>query len=49
MIECKDERGQQRDDQRTMGRVVAMFGGLYILARSVDDVDRALATVGVTR
>lgn len=42
MIECKSPTGKQRDDQKTMQKVVDKFGGLYILARSVEDVDVVL-------
>lgn len=49
MVECKAARGRQRDAQRAMERVVTAFGGLYVLARSVADVDAALAAIGVTR
>jgi hypothetical protein len=48
-IEVKSGTGKQRKEQQTMQRVIEAFGGLYVLARSVDDVDRAFATVGVTR
>lgn len=49
MIECKAPRGAQSPEQVTMQRIVEKFGGLYVLARSVADVDQALAAVGVTR
>lgn len=48
-IECKSARGRQREDQETFQRVIERFGGLYVLARSVEDVDRALAALGVHR
>lgn len=48
-IECKSAKGRQREDQETFQRVIERFGGLYVLARSVDDVDRALAELGVHR
>lgn len=41
-IECKTATGKQREAQRTMERVVTAMGGLYILARSVADVDAVL-------
>lgn len=42
-IECKRERGgAQTADQKRFQRNVELFGGLYILARSVDDVAQAL-------
>lgn len=49
MIECKSEAGTQRDEQKTMQRVVTEFGGLYVLARSVEDVDAAFAALGIYR
>lgn len=49
MIEVKAENGRQRPEQEVMQRVVTAFGGLYILARDVSDVDRALAEIGITR
>jgi hypothetical protein len=49
MIECKTATGTQRDAQVTMQQVITKFGGLYVLARSVADVDAALAPLGITR
>lgn len=49
MIEVKAAKGKQRDAQAAMQRVVERFGGLYVLARSVGDVDAALAAQGITR
>ena len=49
MIECKTETGTQSDEQKIMQRVVTQMGGLYVLARSVEDVDAALAQIGITR
>lgn len=49
MIECKSAKGRQSDAQKTMQRVVTRFGGLYVLARSLTDVDVAFAAVGITR
>jgi hypothetical protein len=48
-IETKFARGQQSDDQKSFQRMIERFGGLYVLARSLEDVDRALAALGVTR
>jgi hypothetical protein len=48
-IEVKTATGRQREAQKTFERVFTEWGGLYILARSVDDVDRGLAAVGITR
>lgn len=49
MIECKAATGKQREAQVTMERVVTQFGGLYVLARSLEDVDAAFAAIGVFR
>jgi len=49
MIEVKTKSGKQRKEQATMQRVVTKFGGVYILARSVSDVDSALAAEGIFR
>jgi hypothetical protein len=49
MIECKTATGKQRKAQEVMQRVVTAFGGLYVLARSLTDVDQALAKEGITR
>lgn len=49
MIECKTAAGRQREAQRTMQRIVTQFGGLYVVARSLADVDAALARIGITR
>lgn len=48
-IETKTMRGRQSEDQERWQRVIETFGGVYVLARSVEDVDRALAVLGVTR
>lgn len=48
-IECKSATGKQRAEQRRFERVVSAMGGIYILARSVADVDTRLALAGVTR
>lgn len=47
-IECK-AKTRQSDDQKSFQRMIENFGGLYVLARSLEDVDRALAALGVTR
>lgn len=49
MIECKSARGRLRKAQETMQRIVTRFGGLYVVARSVTDVDTALAALGIHR
>lgn len=49
MIECKTTTGKLRKAQEVMRRVITQFGGLYVVARSLSDVDNALATIGITR
>lgn len=49
MIELKSATGRQRDAQIVMQRVIEQFGGVYILARSLNDVDEALAALGLYR
>lgn len=41
-IETKTAKGRQRDEQKTFERVMLAQGGMYILARSADDVARML-------
>lgn len=48
-IECKTEKGRQSEAQENWQRMIERFGGVYVLARSVEDVDRALAAHGITR
>lgn len=47
-IECKSPTGRQRDDQRRWQAMIESFGGLYVLARSTDDVEAALRGAGWT-
>lgn len=49
MIECKTAMGKQRKAQVTMQRVVTAMGGVYVVARDVETVDRALADLGIFR
>jgi len=49
MIEVKAAAGRQSKEQVVMQRVITTFGGLYIVARSVADVDVAFAELGITR
>lgn len=49
MIEFKSSTGSQRPEQVTMQRVVEAMGGVYILARSLADVDARMAKEGLTR
>ncbi len=46
-IESKAPDGVQSDDQRVVQRAIEERGGLYILARSVEDVRVALRAAGV--
>lgn len=41
-IEVKSATGKQRPDQKAFQTMMERFGGLYILARSVDDVRKFL-------
>lgn len=41
-IECKAERGNLRPEQASFGARLALDGGVYVVARSVADVDAAL-------
>jgi hypothetical protein len=48
-VECKTAKGRQSEDQKRWERMITAMGGLYVLARSLEDVDRALAALGITR
>ena len=42
-VETKSATGRQTEDQRNFQRMIERFGGVYVLARSVEDVrDRLL-------
>lgn len=41
-IECKTATGKQREAQTRFQRMIEGLGGLYILARSVGDIDERL-------
>lgn len=41
-IEVKSATGKQSADQKSYQSMITRLGGIYILARSVDDVKRAL-------
>jgi hypothetical protein len=41
-IEVKAPDGRQSEDQRNFQRMIERFGGLYVLARSVEDVAKAI-------
>jgi len=42
-IECKTPRGRQSQAQKRWQEMIERHGGIYVLARSTDDVARALA------
>lgn len=42
-VECKTATGRQSVEQRKWGEMVTKFGGLYLVARSIDDVRAVLA------
>lgn len=45
-IECKRAKGgKQSEDQQRFERVVTAMGGLYVLAKSLEDVDAALIPI----
>lgn len=41
-IETKTAKGKQRDEQKIFERVMVAQGGMYVLARSADDIAREL-------
>jgi len=41
-VEVKSARGRQSAEQRTYQRMIERFGGVYVLARSAEDVRTAL-------
>ena len=41
-VEVKSLRGRQNPQQQAYQRMIQRFGGVYVLARSVEDVGRAL-------
>ena len=44
--ETKSATGRQTEDQRNFQRMIERFGGVYVLARSVEDVRRRLLEEG---
>ena len=48
-IECKARRCRQSPAQKKMQREICLRRGIYILARSVSDVETELALVGADR
>lgn len=45
-IECKSATGRQSEEQRRWQVMIESLGGLYVLARSTDDVEAALRGAG---
>jgi hypothetical protein len=45
-IEVKSEHGRQKPHQRVMQERIEKAGGMYVLARCVDDVIKALSSGG---
>lgn len=45
-IEVKSETGRQEEEQRNYQAIIERFGGLYVLARSVEDVRNAIDEYG---
>ena len=45
-IEAKSPDGRQTEEQRNFQRMIERFGGVYVLARSVEDVACALRRAG---
>lgn len=43
-IEVKDAKGRQRESQKLFQKMIEKSGGIYILARSVEDVYTKLST-----
>jgi len=41
-IECKSPTGKQSHAQRIWGDMIRKHGGIYVVARSVEDVEEAL-------
>ena len=46
-IEVKSPTGRQTAEQRSFQSMIERFHGVYILARSVEDVRRELAAAGI--
>ena len=42
-IECKVGADRQRPEQLSWQTMIERFGGIYILARSIEDVERGLS------
>jgi hypothetical protein len=39
-VECKSKAGKQTPEQKAFGEAVARRGGVYVVARSVEDLER---------
>ena len=48
-IECKTETGRQSADQIAFQAAVEKFGGIYLLTRSLADLDAEFARIGLRR
>jgi hypothetical protein len=48
-IEVKSPTGRQTSDQQAFQRIIERFNGVYIVARSVSDVEKGLAVAGAGR
>jgi hypothetical protein len=48
-IECKTDVGRQSEEQRAFQAMIERFGGLYVLARDIENVDVAFAQLGIFR
>lgn len=48
-IEVKSSTGQQREEQRWYQETIERFGGVYVLARSVEDVWAKLGEYGIRK
>ncbi|MGC9455227.1 MAG: VRR-NUC domain-containing protein [Phycisphaerae bacterium] len=46
-VECKAPNGRQSPAQKAMQREIRSRGGLYVLARSTDDLTKQLEAAGV--
>jgi hypothetical protein len=46
-LELKTQKGRQSDSQKEVARKFQEFGGLYLLARNLDDVEIMLRAAGV--
>ena len=47
-IECKSATGRLRTQQRKFGEMIERMGGLFVVARSVEDVKDAFRARGIS-